>query len=73
MEHLQVFQTVLLNVGLLATLYLGWRIARVYASDLRSAFGVMVPWGSVTVSLYAFGIWTCLQPMQMRGMPNPLS
>jgi hypothetical protein len=73
MDHLRILQTLLLDVGLLATLYLGWRIARVYAPKLRSAFGVMAPWGSVAVSLYAFGIWTCLQPMQMRGMPTPLS
>jgi len=33
---------------------------------------VMAPWGSVAVFLYAFGIWTCLQPMQMRGMANLL-
>jgi len=72
MDHLQILQTVLLDIGLLATLYLGWRIARVHASKLRSAFGVMAPWGSVAVFLYAFGIWTCLQPMQMRGMANPL-
>jgi len=73
MNHLRVLQTVLLDIGLLATLYLGWRIARDQASRLRSAFGVMAPWGSVAVSLYAFGIWTCLQPMQMRGMPALLS
>ena len=76
MEHLRILQTVLLDVGLLATLYVGWRIARVHAPKLRSAFGVMAPWSSVAVSLYAFGIWTFLQPMQMRGMatnsPNML-
>ena len=72
MDHLPILQTVLLDIGLLATLYLGWRIARVHASTLRSAFGVMAPWGSVAVFLYAFGVWTCLQPMQMRGMANPL-
>ena len=73
MDHLRILQTILLDIGLLVTLYVGWRIARVHASKLRLAFGVMAPWGSVAVSLYAFGIWTCLQPMQMRGMPNPLS
>jgi hypothetical protein len=61
----------LLDAGLLATLYLGWRIARVHVSRLRSALGLVAPWGSVVVALYAFGIWTCLQAMQMRGMPNP--
>jgi len=68
MDHLRILQTILLDIGLLATLYVGWRIARVHASRLRSALALMAPWGSVAVSLYAFGIWTCLQPMQMRGM-----
>ncbi|HUL51347.1 MAG TPA: hypothetical protein VLU94_02055 [Candidatus Nitrosotalea sp.] len=72
MDHLRILQTVLLDIGLLATLYLGWRIARLHAFRLRPAVGLVAPWGSVAVSLYAFGIWTCLQPMQMRGMPNPL-
>src|SRR5262249_8450537 len=73
MENIRILQSLLLDVGLLATLYIGWRIARVYAPRLRSAFHVMAPWGSVAVSLYLFGIWTCFQPMQMRGLPSPLS
>jgi ferredoxin len=68
MDHLRILQTLLLDIGLLATLYLGWRIARLHAPRFRPAFGVMALWGSVAVALYAFGIWTCLQPMQMRGM-----
>ena len=66
--NLRILQTVLLDVGLLATLYLGWRIARLYAPRLRTAFRVMAPWGAVAVALYSFGMWTCLQPMQMRGV-----
>jgi len=73
MEHLWGLQTALLDVGLLATLYLGWRISRVYASGLHSAFAVMVPWAGVAVLLYTFGVWICLQPMEMRGMPAPIS
>ncbi len=70
MDHLRMLQTVLLDIGLVATLYLGWRIARVYAPKLRLALGVMVRWGCLAVALYFFGIWTFLQPMQMRGLPN---
>jgi len=71
--NVRILQTVLLDIGLLATLYLGWRISRVYAPRLRLALGVMVPWASVAVGLYLFGVWTCLQPMQMRGLAGPLS
>ncbi|MDB6064913.1 MAG: 4Fe-4S ferredoxin, iron-sulfur binding domain protein, partial [Pedosphaera sp.] len=73
MNDLRILQTVLLDIGLLATLYIGWRIARVHAAKLGLAFRMMAPWSSVAVTLYIFGIWTCLQPMQMRGMTNPLS
>jgi hypothetical protein len=73
MTNVRILQTLLLDIGLLSTLYLGWRVARVYAPKLRLAFGVMAPWSSVTVGLYLFGVWTCLQPMQMRGLLNPLS
>jgi cytochrome c oxidase assembly factor CtaG/ferredoxin len=67
----RILQTVLLDIGLLATLYVGWRIARVYAPNLRLAVRVMAPWGSVAVGLYMFGVWMCLQPMQMRGLTGP--
>jgi hypothetical protein len=73
MEHVRMLQTLLLDIGLLATLYIGWRIARGYAPRLRSAFHMMAPWGVVAMGLYLLGIWTCLQPMQMRGLSNPLS
>jgi cytochrome c oxidase assembly factor CtaG len=73
MDKVRIVQTVLLDIGLLATLYLGWRIARFYAPRLRLAFRVMAPWGSVAVGLYLFGVWTCLQPMQMRGLSIPFS
>jgi len=73
MENVRILQTLLLDIGLLATLYLGWRIARLYSPKLRPAFRVMVPWSGVALALYLFGVWTCLQPMQMRGLPSPLS
>jgi hypothetical protein len=33
----------------------------------------MAPWGAASVALYLFGVWICLQPMQMRGLPGPVS
>jgi cytochrome c oxidase assembly factor CtaG len=72
-DNLRMLQTLLLDIGLLATLYLGWRVARVYATRLRLAFRVMAPWSGVALALYLFGVWTCLQPMQMRGLPGPFS
>jgi hypothetical protein len=73
MTNVRILQILLLDFGLLSTLYLGWRVARIYAPKLRLAFRVLAPWGSVAAGLYLFGLWTCLQPMQMRGLPNPFS
>jgi hypothetical protein len=61
-------QILLLDLGLLVTLYVGWRIARGAGAGLRLARGPLVPWLTLAVSLYAVGVWTFLQPMAMRGM-----
>jgi len=70
---LRILQCLLLDFCLLLTLYLGWRVARIYAPKLRLAFRVMAPWSSVALGLYMLGVWTCLQPMQMRGLSNVFS
>jgi hypothetical protein len=72
-HNLRIFQTGLLDIGLLVTLYLGWRLAREYAPKLRLAFHLVAPWSGVAIFLYWFGVWACLQPMQMRGLPSPTS
>jgi cytochrome c oxidase assembly factor CtaG/ferredoxin len=72
MVNVRPLQILLLDIGLLATLYLGWRVARIYAPKLRLALRAVAPWSVVAVGLYVFGVWTCLQPMQMRGLPNAL-
>jgi len=72
MTNVRILQILLLDIGLLATLYLGWRVARIYAPKLRLALRAVAPWSVVAVGLYVFGVWTCLQPMQMRGLPNAL-
>jgi hypothetical protein len=50
-------EILLLDAGLLLTLYLGWKIARRFT-----------PWAILAVLLYAAGLWILFQPMQMRGM-----
>ncbi len=55
-------QILLLEAGLLLTLYVAWRIA---AGVFVKLF---LPWAIVACLLFASGIWTFFQPMQMRGM-----
>jgi ferredoxin len=72
-DAMLVIQTVALDAGLLVALYLGWRLARLYAPRLREAWRLLAPWAGVAMALYAFGVWVFLQPMQMRGMISPMS
>jgi len=70
-DAMLVNQTVVLDAGLLLALYIGWRLALLYAPRARDALRLLAPWGGLAMALYAFGIWILLQPMQMRGMAGP--
>jgi hypothetical protein len=55
-------QLLLLDAGLLLTLYTAWRMSQ----GVR--LKVFAPWASVACLLFAAGAWIFFQPMQMRGM-----
>jgi len=62
-------QIILLDAGLLLSLYTMWRVARNVRSQInRRALPVFAPWGVLALSLYVYGAWIIFQPMQMRGM-----
>ncbi|MBV8828695.1 MAG: hypothetical protein JO108_05655, partial [Acidobacteriaceae bacterium] len=61
-------QLILLDGGLLLTLYVAWRIAKQSSSRLRSTVAIAMPWIILSFLLYGAGVWILLQPMQMRGM-----
>jgi hypothetical protein len=61
-------QLLLLDAGLLFTLYLGWKRALEWASRPSRAVLLVLPWVTTVAAVYAAGIWILLQPMQMRGM-----
>jgi hypothetical protein len=61
-------QILLLDAGVLLSLYAGWRIARAYTSRARDGLMLLAPWAALAALLYAAGIWVFFQPMQMRGM-----
>ncbi len=50
-----------LDVGLLLSLYAGYR--------LSSSLKALAPWALLLVLLFATGVWILFQPMQMRGTP----
>jgi cytochrome c oxidase assembly factor CtaG len=61
-------QILLLDAGLLLTLYLMWRTAGQTAASRTSAVTLLAPWATVSCGLYVAGVWVLFQPMQMRGM-----
>jgi cytochrome c oxidase assembly factor CtaG len=61
-------ELLLLDAGLLLTLWVGWRIARETAPRLRRALALVAPCAGVAAALWAAGVWIVCQPMAMRGM-----
>lgn len=61
-------QVALLDLGLLATLYAGWRIVRELTESGRRRAVMHAIWMAACGVLYAAAVWMFTQPMQMRGM-----
>ena len=57
-----------LDLGLLLSLYTGYRIALSHTERLPQALKAFAPWAILMSLLFAAGIWIVFQPMQMRGM-----
>jgi hypothetical protein len=60
-------EIVFLDVGLLLSLYAGYRIARAQTQRWPQTLAALAPWGLLMFFLFAVGIWIVFQPMQMRG------
>ncbi|HTZ60083.1 MAG TPA: cytochrome c oxidase assembly protein [Acidobacteriaceae bacterium] len=61
-------QLLVLDAGLLLSLYLGWRLAQQRVHSPGRAVLLLLPWAGIVAAAYAAGVWILLQPMQMRGM-----
>jgi cytochrome c oxidase assembly factor CtaG/polyferredoxin len=57
-----------LDLGLLLTLYIGWRVACRLVDGARQTLAMLLPWALLAIALYSAGVWIVFQPMQMRGM-----
>jgi cytochrome c oxidase assembly factor CtaG/ferredoxin len=67
-DWLPSFELLLLDVGLLLTLYVGWRSASRFRLGFARRLGMLAPWAALAFVLYTAGVWIIFQPMQMRGM-----
>jgi cytochrome c oxidase assembly factor CtaG len=56
-----------LDLGLLLSLYLGYRAACARHAALRPALKAYAPWAALMLGLFAVGVWILFQPMEMRG------
>ncbi len=72
-DAIHVWQTLLLDAGILLALYLLWRVALVYLPRGREAWRLFLPWAALATILYVAGVWIILQPMQMRGVLTAVS
>jgi cytochrome c oxidase assembly factor CtaG/ferredoxin len=60
-----------LDVGLLASLYVAYRIAATYGDSFLRRMRTVIPWAGLVTLLFVAGVWILLQPMEMRGtMPT---
>ena len=56
-----------IDLGLLATLYSMWRVARDIGKSSARVSLIFLPWGLFALGLFALAIWIIFQPMEMRG------
>jgi ferredoxin len=56
-----------LGLGLLLSLYIGYRIACNLVQEEWRILRAFAPWAALMVILFAAEVWIILQPMQMRG------
>jgi ferredoxin len=56
-----------LDLGLLLSLYTGYRIAIAQSPRLSQAIWGLVPWAILLTLLFSVGVWLVFQPMEMRG------
>jgi cytochrome c oxidase assembly factor CtaG len=63
-DWLLPLEILFLDVGLLLSLYSGYRLA---LAESRRPLGALAPWALLLVTLFAAGLWILFQPMEMRG------
>ena len=66
-------EILMLDFGLLLSLYTAFRIAELRTVRISQALKAFAPWGLLIILLFACGVWIVCQPMEMRGTLPPAS
>jgi len=66
-DWLPRLEVLFLDLGLLLSLYTGYRIALPQSPRLAQALWAFLPWALLITLLFVAGIWLVFQPMEMRG------
>ena len=61
-------ELLLLELGMLVSLTVGYRLAREQQGTVSEAIRALLPWAALIVLLFFTGAWLMTQPMEMRGM-----
>jgi cytochrome c oxidase assembly factor CtaG/ferredoxin len=61
------FEILVLDFGLLLSLYTAFRIAESSTTRVSQTLKTFMPWGLLICLLFALGVWIVFQPMEMRG------
>jgi cytochrome c oxidase assembly factor CtaG/polyferredoxin len=61
------FEILVLDLGLLVSLYAGWRVAQRYNNRGKRCLLIFTPWSLVYILFFLAAIWIIFQPMDMRG------
>jgi cytochrome c oxidase assembly factor CtaG len=67
MPQLLDFEILFLDLGLLVSLYAGWRVAQRYNNSRNRCLLIFTPWSLVYILFFFVAIWIIFQPMDMRG------
>src|SRR5271165_1132546 len=61
------FEILFLDLGLLLSLYAGWKLAERYNNSRKRCFQIFAPRAVVYILFFLAAIWIIFQPMDMRG------
>jgi cytochrome c oxidase assembly factor CtaG/polyferredoxin len=66
-DWLLKLEILFLDLGLLCSLYAGYRVALGQSDRGDRVLRILAPWALLIAGLFVLGIWIVFQPMQMRG------